>query len=507
MGNCMGKSEGGAPSASGGSGSFVLGTMNIIGEATNPIEFEPNASDVADPVKYAAAKTAASASLGKYTIGEAKGHVAGNDLLSEKLTAFIASKEFADTDSVGALCSGKKLDLSLDNKMVADGGRLNAIVFALSPLPSDAKVFQIDQAATKPDEYRAAILSYYGVEWPKADESKSDALACLLLWDLLCAAAVANAADSFTELSQTSYLMKKTKGGKAIPTPREDLFQRLFEPLVKVANARPKATIIVGCQEMPSDTDSLKKALASQGSKFEVYRQPDNGTGNISGFVYSKSLKGSFSDVSEEIKPDLKEHLAGAGIDGKVIDTTLAKMVCGKFTVDGAVKLVLVFHCKSFKKDAKKQGAFIAFALKTAAEKFGGVAYVAGDMNIEAKWPKGTDAAAQRAGIEAAEKGMLPITTAENSKLFGEAVEAPGYKTYPQHGTLTTLKMRTQFQGQPEKDGDLTAVHKDYVILPKDAAVVETIIGGLQDNFSSNIELLQPSRFWPADHFAVFVVM
>lgn len=50
--------------------------MNIIGEATNPIEFEPNASDVADPVKYAAAKTAASASLGKYTIGEAKGWVA-----------------------------------------------------------------------------------------------------------------------------------------------------------------------------------------------------------------------------------------------------------------------------------------------------------------------------------------------------------------------------------------------------------------------------------------------
>lgn len=35
---------------------------------------------------------------------------------------------------------------------------------------------------------------------------------------------------------------------------------------------RPKATIIVGCQEMPSETDSLKKALASQGSKFEVYK-------------------------------------------------------------------------------------------------------------------------------------------------------------------------------------------------------------------------------------------
>jgi len=485
----------------------VLGTMNIIGEATNPIEFEPNASDVSDQAKYNQAKSDASASMGKYTIGDAKGHVVGNEDLNTRLTEYITSQSFADTDSVAALCSGKKLDLSLDNKMVADGGRLNAIVFALSPLPTDANVFQIDQAANKPDEYRAAILAYYAKEWPAADESKNVQVACLLLWDLLCAAAVAEAKDAFTELSQTSYLMKKTKDGKAIPTPRTDLFSTLFQPLVKLAKSKPKASFIVGCQEMPTEVGAIQDALSASSSKFEVYRQPDNGTGNISGFVYSKGLKDSFSDVSEELKPDLKDHLAGAGIDGKVIDTTLAKMVCGKFTVNGDVKIVLVFHYKSFKKDAKKQGEFIAFALKTAAAKFSGEAYMAGDMNIEAKWPKGTDAAKQRAGIEAAEKGMLPITTAENSKLFGEAVEAPGYKTYPQHGTLTTLKMRTQFQGQPEKDGDLTAVHKDYVILPKAQKVTETVIGGLQSNYKSNIELLQPSRFWPADHFAVFVVM
>lgn len=106
-----------------------------------------------------------------------------------------------------------------------------------------------------------------------------------------------------------------------------------------------------------------------------------------------------------------------------------------------------------------------------------------------------------------AELGMLPVTTAENSKEFGKAVEFPGYKTYPPHGTLTTLKMRTQFQGQPEKDGDLTAVHKDYVILPEGQAVVETVIGGLTKGYKSNIELLQPSRSWPADHFAIFVIM
>ena len=68
-------------------------------------------------------------------------------------------------------------------------------------------MFQIDQAANKPDEYRAAILAYYAKEWPAADESKNVQVACLLLWDLLCAAAVAEAKDAFTELSQTSYVI------------------------------------------------------------------------------------------------------------------------------------------------------------------------------------------------------------------------------------------------------------------------------------------------------------
>ena len=71
------------------------------------------------------------------------------------------------------------------------------------------------------------------------------------------------------------------------------------------------------------------------------------------------------------------------------------------------------------------------------------------------------------------------------------------------------MKMRTQFQGQPEKDGDLTAVHKDYVIIPSADKVKEFSVGGLQDmsTFKTNLDLLQPSRFWPADHFAIFVVL
>jgi hypothetical protein len=477
--------------------------MNIIGEATNPIEFEPNASDVHDHISYGQAKTDASLSMAKFTIGNAKEQVAGNEDLSARLGAFITSKSFDDSESVAGLCSGKKLDLSLDNKWIV--GRLNAIVFALSPLPSNTKVFQINQASEKPDDYRAEVIAYYAKEWAAADESKNEQAACLLLWDLLCAAAVAGAKEAFTELSQTSYLMKKVGGGKAIPTPRAELFSKLFEPLGKIAKTYPNASFIVGCQEMPTDLTEIKSALP-KGDRFTVWRQKDNGTGNISGFVYSKSL-GKVEDVSDAIKENYRAWLKDEGIDDKIADTTLAKMVVGKFTVDGETKIVIVFHCKSFKKDAKKQGEFMAHALKAAAEQFSAEAFIAGDMNIEAKWPKGTNAAQQREGIVGAEKGRLPDQVAENSKLFGTAVEAPGYKTYPPHGTMTTLKMRTQFQGQPEKDGDLTAVHKDYIIIPNDKKVIKTHIGGLADSYESNIDLLQPSRFWPADHFAVFVAM
>ena len=38
-----------------------------------------------------------------------------------------------------------------------------------SSVTNNLKVFQIDQAANKPDEYRAAVLEYYGREWQVFD--------------------------------------------------------------------------------------------------------------------------------------------------------------------------------------------------------------------------------------------------------------------------------------------------------------------------------------------------
>ena len=127
--------------------------------------------------------------------------------------------------------------------------------------------------------------------------------------------------------------------------------------------------------------------------------------------------------------------------------------------------------------------------------------YAVGDMNIEAKWPKGTSAADQAAAVQAAPLGKLPLVTIANATAFGESLAAGGYAAFPEAGTLTTLKMRTKFQGQPEKEGDLTAVHKDYIIVPASASqsVSEVVIAGREDKFANNLSILQPNRIWPVE--------
>jgi hypothetical protein len=77
----------------------------------------------------------------------------------------------------------------------------------------------------------------------------------------------------------------------------------------------------------------------------------------------------------------------------------------------------------------------MAECLKQSKAHFKCEAYIVGDMNIDAKWPKGTTASAQRTQIQEAVKGMLPIATAENSNLFGQELEKEGYNTFPRCGS------------------------------------------------------------------------
>ena len=56
----------------------------------------------------------------------------------------------------------------------------------------------------------------------------------------------------------------------------------------------------------------------------------------------------------------------------------------------------------------------------------------------------------------------------------------------PPLDTLTTLKMRTRFQGQVAKSGELTVAHKDFVVLPPPPQppfdVLGVVLGGHADD-------------------------
>ena len=482
--------------------------LQIIGDAENPIEFEPNAADLkhvsGGAEAFVKAKAEATVAFESCTVAKCLTAVSNSAILSGKLSTFVSAAGFDSTASVAALCTSKKLDLGLDNKWTE--GRFNPIVFGMATMgsgwPEDPSMLQLKQASLQPGKFFQAVITYYETNWPAdATAELGASVAGLLMWDLMCAAAVAVAPLAFATLVEASYLVKP---GTAEPIEKEMLLRTLFYPLSKSVKKNCDASFIIGCQEMPHEEGVLENALPAG---MNVYCAPTT-SGLISGFVYSELLAASFADVSDQLRPELTGWLKDQGIDAKIVQTTISRLVFARFEVPKVGKVVVAnFHCKSFKNQAQKQGSFVAHALARATAVFGCPAYGVGDMNLEAKWPKGTSAADQSAAVDGAPLGKLPLITIANTITFGESLSAGGYAAYPEAGTLTTLKMRTKFQGQPEKEGDLTAVHKDYVIVPiaTSKLVGDVVIAGREDKFANNLNILQPNRVWPSDHFGIFV--
>ena len=128
----------------------------IIGDAENPIEFEPNAADLAHVTggaeAFAKAKAEATVAFGSCTVAKCIAAVSNSALLSSKLASFVAAAAFEGTASVAALCTSKKLDLGLDNKWTA--GRFNPIVFGMAAMGSgcldNPTMLQLKHASSKP---------------------------------------------------------------------------------------------------------------------------------------------------------------------------------------------------------------------------------------------------------------------------------------------------------------------------------------------------------------------
>ena len=69
--------------------------------------------------------------------------------------------------------------------------------------------------------------------------------------------------------------------------------------------------------------------------------------------------------------------------------------------------------------------------------------------------------------LEAAELGQMPAEIRGFVDEFAHGISSAGFTPFPVPGTLTTLKMRTRFQAQAAKEGEIAAVHKDFVVVPQ----------------------------------------
>ena len=231
-------------------------------------------------------------------------------------------------------------------------------------------------------------------------------------------------------------------------------------------------------------------------------------------------------------------------------NTTIDKLQVGQFTQSGAKTFyVIVFHCKAFKSDTPRditmrkmrkvhpdiQAKFVDLVITTvniyikANGLTRGEVYAVGDMNIEKDKPDlkgGVPADVNKINeifgmIPNPENPENPENTENNINIFAETkaeTEATHifreaadidktnnakYILLPEPGTITTIKERALFQGQPTKANDLTVVHKDCIFIPSKHNVVKNveIVGRLPN--VKNMELLMPSEEWPADHFAI----
>ncbi len=640
---------------------LIIGTLNLLSEDDNPWQFEPPVQQVEERVgkaAYEAARAAAGAEWERRTVGDALATLdevaalPGADPtradLAARARAFVAGVcgDDAALDATPLLpLFAKKLDLQLDNKWLPAAGRLNPIVYGLSPeyrlsaLQAMAKhgrkaggtlPLQMAQARKDARAFSAlvveATLAYEAKGraggFPSGVDDPERAVLSLLLWDIFCTGCYAAAADAFDVLARTSYLVSGRKNHAAdhavAPMPKAERFASLLTPLDNLANRHPDAAIVIGCQEMPMSRgqlplplnlsaarvknagDSVMRMLRERKERksAEAGGEADGGDEAALGKLRRQSGTSwhldnigmpeddesdcgflhrniEFEDVTARCRTTLAGCLDnaeaailgdGAKLNKKIKATTLRKSAVGLFTTAHEHFAVINLHVKSFKEHGDVLARFITEAqAKLAFELAEGVSLhqleaathlskqaaslaeyreifteltpipviCLGDMNIDSKFHKGTSKDDMLASTLAAPLGELPQDGKVDMSIltkFCDELTAQQVQFMPPKETMTTIKRRTPFQGQPEKTGELTVGHKDFVILPRpppnesigalEYQFKDVVLGGWAHNGdkgalkgdngehvkadSTNLALLQPSERWPGDHCAVF---
>ena len=299
--------------------------------------------------------------------------------------------------------------------------------------------------------------------------------------------------------------------------PWRERLDAILRPAFYAAAAHPDAPLVVGCQEMPSAPDDLAALVALAGAPppcVGALRHGDKLGGGAKlppplrvappstagasecGFLY-RNLE--YDDATTRAAPALARCLdeaearvaaksirGAARVPDDVKATTLRKLTVGVFRSSArpppiAEFAVVNLHCKSFGDNTRAQAEFVAAAPAAVAAALSPpsssstpqpsslAVFVVGDMNIVCSFAKGLDAAAQARAVSDAPLGRLPAAAQMNRgalDAFCGVLAAAGAVFEPPPDSLTTLKRRTRFQAQPEKAGELTIAHKDFVVLP-----------------------------------------
>ena len=109
--------------------------------------------------------------------------------------------------------------------------------------------------------------------------------------------------------------------------------------------------------------------------------------------------------------------------------------------------------------------------------------------------------------VQKAELYQMPAAVTALTVSFDKVLGEKKIKTYPDGHVLTTIKMRTKFQAQSEKEGELSAVHKDFVILPEDIVVQEAICGGRMEGAAQRLHAFGGLLAQAADHLPSVAVV
>eukprot|EP00618_Florenciella_parvula_P000997 CAMPEP_0119495656 /NCGR_PEP_ID=MMETSP1344-20130328/19206_1 /TAXON_ID=236787 /ORGANISM="Florenciella parvula, Strain CCMP2471" /LENGTH=554 /DNA_ID=CAMNT_0007531255 /DNA_START=357 /DNA_END=2018 /DNA_ORIENTATION=- len=543
--------------------------MNFLGDDMNPLQFQPSLADIREAgmteEEWKATDETAAAPYYGYTVGQAQAHLRASvetayaatttttttanteasttvrgAKCEEILEAFMKDMNIDMDASIASLIKGRVLDLHLDNKWLSSSdplSRCNAIVFALSPYTGSDGVVTIQRkgAQANPQEYRERILAFFLTKCPDQynmhptkddDNAYQKQWASLLLWDLLCLFSVSQSPEAFDSLSHCSMLVTP---GSDNPRPMTERIAAIVKPLTDFCVAQPAGTpVVLGCQELPTDDNSdvwLESVLSPMGLKC---RRQVSDVSITTGFIHSAYLDAGFVDMSTVLNAQLTEFLKSLDVSDRIIGTTIRRAQVACYDInqtssgDPYYVAVVNFHCKSFKKLTGVQGKFMAKAMELAALLVpveGGEpvkeAVLVGDMNLEAPWPKGTNPEEQRKAVLEAEPFMIPEGNRESMAPFGEELDKAGIETFPPLNYFTTLKLRTRFQAQPEKEGDINCSRKDFVFastnVEKPNVMIDQLLVGGRDDATAeaegNLALLMPSRLWPGDHFAILAMM